>query len=362
MASDLFTRKSTWYGGRGVFANSAIPAGTLIHTCPGPYGSVIYREFRKEVCAQCFAYSFDVRRNAWNIRNEVPGAGVWFCSSTCRQEWSGGPMTLTVNAAVDKLSKADGKRGATASAHSALAENSPGISQTSIDSAWENAAQGPTSVRLPLEELELETVRFVLSALIRRHTDDENSSGTPLNNWPDLLELQDNELPYYRSKPHALPSHVRIFAFIRQAVCSSPVLECLKPYVETPAAVRAVLARDPGNVFGLFEMNETGDSEMFGWCMYVSASFFNHDCEPNVRKRREGRALHFYTTRDIEKDEELCTNYVDLKDSVSERREQLRAHWYFEWSLQDGYMLDNTDPFHGAQIVENEDDIHIGLL
>ncbi|KIK57318.1 hypothetical protein GYMLUDRAFT_172774, partial [Collybiopsis luxurians FD-317 M1] len=61
-------QKSTPYGGRGLFATHFIPKDTLLHTSSSPFASVIYRKYRKEVCADCFAYSFESNRNTWNIK------------------------------------------------------------------------------------------------------------------------------------------------------------------------------------------------------------------------------------------------------------------------------------------------------
>jgi len=41
----------TAYGGRGAIARSFIPKGTLVLSCSGPYASVIFKSFNREVCA-----------------------------------------------------------------------------------------------------------------------------------------------------------------------------------------------------------------------------------------------------------------------------------------------------------------------
>ncbi|KAF7303843.1 Protein lysine methyltransferase [Mycena indigotica] len=321
--SQFFVLAPTSYGGRGVFASQSIPKDTLVHTCPAPYASVIYREFRKEVCAQCFDYSFDARRNAWNIRLD----GFYFCSDGCLDDWKReNPRELIADvvSAIDRLTKSMVK-GKSKSNLSDFATPSPG--PEALDTIWGKAEQYPIRGHpvVFLDELELEHARFVLSGLIRRHADESS------NSWSDMLELQDNELHYIRQRPGALSSQIRVYIFIRLVVREIPVLS---QYVETSDSVRAILSRDPGNVFGIYETNQTGDSEMFGWCMYVSASFFNHDCNPNIRKRRSGRAMCFYTTRDVSPAEELCTNYISLEDSVTERRQQLSSNWYFDCGCQ----------------------------
>ncbi|KAJ7097616.1 hypothetical protein C8R44DRAFT_843609 [Mycena epipterygia] len=327
----LFRREATWYGGRGLFATAPIAQGTLLHTCPAPYASVIYRVFRKEVCGHCFAYAFDAGRNAWNVKLAA-GSGIWFCSEGCRDEWAHdenvGKLVGALNAAVDKLAKAMDKA---ALGKTYLDASAPSITQESLDRAWVAAEREvgtqPDSTPPALDEMELDTVRFVLSALVRRYIEDSaQCAPPPLNAWTDLLELQNNELQHLRGRPHTLASHLRIYAFVRRVV---PPL--LAPYVATAETVRALLARDQGNVFGMYEMGEgAGDSEMLGWSMYVSASYFNHDCAPNVRKVRAGRALLFYATRDVTPGEELCINYIDVADTVADRRNQLALNWYFD--------------------------------
>lgn len=40
--------------------------------------------------------------------------------------------------------------------------------------------------------------------------------------------------------------------------------------------------------------------------------------------------MEFYTSRDVAEGEELCINYIDIKDNVAERRRQLLNNWYFD--------------------------------
>ncbi|KAJ6498559.1 hypothetical protein C8R47DRAFT_1041135 [Mycena vitilis] len=334
MDSIPFRRQPTWYGGRGLFAVQDIEEGTLLHTCASPYASVIYRIFRKEVCGLCFAYAFDARRNAWNVKLEA-GSGVWFCSEACRDEWvrdeNVGQLITATNAAVDRLARSMDKRAAGGIV--ALASPIKLMTQEILDLAWVAAESAPLTTDMRpgsapgLDEMELDTVRFLISAIVRRYIQDSADTAPLFNSWTDLLELQDNELQLIHGRPHALASHLAIYTFLRRVVLAVPVLA---PYLATSEMVRAILARDPGNVFGMYEMNEEGDSEMLGWSMYVSASYFNHDCAPNVRKERAGRALLFYTTRDVALGEELSINYIDLKDDVAERRKQLSTNWYFD--------------------------------
>lgn len=40
--------------------------------------------------------------------------------------------------------------------------------------------------------------------------------------------------------------------------------------------------------------------------------------------------MHFFTTKDINIDEELCINYIDIDDEVIQRRADLLKAWYFD--------------------------------
>jgi hypothetical protein len=90
--------------GRAVFATRSLPANTpLLETGP-PSAYTVNKEYRREVCARCFAYDRGVR---WKIRLEQPAVkdvqysascskasaglgwdlGLVFCSETCRDAW-----------------------------------------------------------------------------------------------------------------------------------------------------------------------------------------------------------------------------------------------------------------------------------
>ncbi|TFK67216.1 SET domain-containing protein [Pluteus cervinus] len=349
----------TPYGGRGVFAVQHIPKDTTIHVCNGPYAYVVYKEFRKEVCAYCFKYAFDEGRNAWNVRLEdKPGSGVWFCSTECRNVWQEqenvDDLVVWMNGALDKASKrmkppppnpSQGVDNLGTSSFESPLLRPEDLTRQVIDVAWRTAESlplGPPHAEYDyLQELEVETARFLISGIVQRYREDVNSTAPNATldhasipshlTWTCFLDLQNNEVPHLRSKPHVnvLASHLRIYHFLRRILHPA-----LQKYVRTAETVRTVLSRDPGNVFGLWDMSTSGDSEMLGWGLYTSASYFNHDCNPNVKKVRDGRSLFFRTTRDVLPGEELCISYVDLQDSVFDRQRQLQQHWYFTCCCQ----------------------------
>jgi len=191
-----------------------------------------------------------------------------------------------------------------------------------VDNVW-SLAEGvfvdkrkpsKSALKVALNEFELDTARFVLDGLASKVVEDVYSSEqlTPhhtLNTatlgpgrWPDVLDLQNNELAYAHQNPSILASHVRIYRFLRELVSlvlkkskshqpqicfqtdlndlvsrRSNATKVLMDHLSTSSFVRALLGRDPGNVFGIWEITpDDQDSEMFGWGAYVFGSYFNH--------------------------------------------------------------------------------------
>ena len=353
----------TAYGGRGAFARSFIPKGTLILSCPGPYASVIFRRFKREVCAWCFAYAFESGKRKWSVKlDEVDrnGAGAWFCSGSCRETWTsdyqagddGVGWWLDINSALERSIAQVGKRGKTDNATSstsrlAFLDDLLGekVTPEFIDQAWnlaqevsfEESKQGiRSSWTEELNEIEQDTVRFVLDALMRKVIDDSKSISThgPLNIphthvgiglWPEFLDLQNNELALLQSKPYLLESQLLSYRFLRHFVMTSqsrsshlrkkskvdltnldvnygmPVhpIDRLRGFLSTPALTRSILGRDYGNVFGIWDTSSSDQgSEMLGWGAYVFGSYFNHGmCVQLAAHTNISKINNFFFTR-----------------------------------------------------------------
>ncbi|KAJ8503091.1 hypothetical protein ONZ45_g11159 [Pleurotus djamor] len=320
--------QSTVYGGRGLFATEDIPSNSLVLRCDEPYAWVIYKKFRKEVCAECFS-----------LGSEDIGFGLWFCSEKCRDVWAAtrGDQCLRVMSAIERtIDKLHANLQTRKKVVEHLDMDPKRLSGDDINILWKGSEDQVNNIRqsTPLSELELDTARFVASAMIRRWQEDESGQAYQGPKWKDLLNLQDNEEVHIASHHEVLDSWIRIYAFLRHrlSMVSSKLPPALIKLLETSTPVRAVLARDHGNVFGIFEEGRVGDeeAEMLGFGMYPEASYFNHSCKPNVRKVRRGRVMEFWTTRAIQTGQELCTNYIDVAASVEERRTELRDKWYFD--------------------------------
>ncbi|KAG1799194.1 uncharacterized protein BJ212DRAFT_1218417, partial [Suillus subaureus] len=58
----------TPHGGRSLFAFQPIAQGTKIFAREVPFAHVIYKDYRREVCAQCFAYAASTSRSIGDSR------------------------------------------------------------------------------------------------------------------------------------------------------------------------------------------------------------------------------------------------------------------------------------------------------
>lgn len=390
-STPLYDILSTPYGGRGAFARQAIPKGTPILSCAAPYAHVVYWEFRREVCAWCFAYSFESAKSKWSLKlaeNECAGGngGVWFCSTECRGDYirehevvagHGVEWRTQINMLVEKMlvqkKRVDGPPvppGGLVYLETVLPE---GITPNFLNEAW-TAAQKVSDTRKgwteELTELEVDTARFVLDGLLRKIMEEANPSAATLDRlseesseyrlgagrWADYMDLQDNEYELMRRSPYMLPSYIRIYRFLKHMTTMLPqtrssldhisldIIARLRHSLSSPSDTRALLGRDSGNVFGIWDMATDEGSEMLGWGAFVFASYFNHrasffllnpcfglcstDCEPNLKKKRNKRGVQFYALKDIVAGEEICISYSD-GISVEERMRQLERGWFF---------------------------------
>ena len=331
--NSFYDIQPTAYGGRGAFARSFIPKDTLVLSCSGPYASVIFRSFKREVCAWCFAYAFESGKRKWSVKLDKVdrnGAGAWFCSENCRETWTtdyqagddGVGWWLDINSALDKFLAQIGKRGKTdnATLSTLLLADLSGekVTQKFVDQAWnlaqelsfeENKQRSQWTEEL--NEIEQDSVRFVLDALMRKVIDDSKSISTHrsldapqtqlgIGHWPDFLDLQNNELALLQLKPYLLESQLLSYRFLRhfimtvqsrdrkksKADLTIPNFDCgvsvhpierLRNFLSTPVLTRAILGRDYGNVFGIWDTAPSDQgSEMLGWGAYVFGSYFNH--------------------------------------------------------------------------------------
>ncbi|KAH0831129.1 hypothetical protein J3R83DRAFT_13696 [Lanmaoa asiatica] len=292
--------QTTTYGGRSLFATSDIVPWTQIHSDESPFAYVIYKDYRKEVCAHCFAYSAGDHApptvkssRTWSIKwSRMGAATAWFCSDVCKDSWERDEVSsllMEVDALLTKGQAATHKRFKSPEEEIKvkvmLPSFEPGdrkITQETINEAWESAEALVASKAhltlyywtLHLDDMELEIARSLAGAIVRRYHEerlspsDQASRATRDNSgsWSKLLNLQTNELRNIQTRPYMLTAYLRIYVFL-----SNALPKYLRKYIFT---VREVLSRDTGNAFGIWDGDRR--DEMMGWGIWVSASYFNH--------------------------------------------------------------------------------------
>eukprot|EP01102_Stenamoeba_stenopodia_P004764 TRINITY_DN1511_c0_g1_i1.p1 TRINITY_DN1511_c0_g1~~TRINITY_DN1511_c0_g1_i1.p1 ORF type:complete len:466 (-),score=157.01 TRINITY_DN1511_c0_g1_i1:1058-2407(-) len=96
---------------------------------------------------------------------------------------------------------------------------------------------------------------------------------------------------------------------------------------ETPDSLLEMLIRNRLNSFSIW--NDPSMRQR-GIGVYVSPSFMNHDCNPNVNlKRYSTSLLEFCAARPIKKGEEITISYVDTSEELDVRRQKLRSTYLF---------------------------------
>lgn len=71
------------------------------------------------------------------------------------------------------------------------------------------------------------------------------------------------------------------------------------------------------------------DLNEVGTALYISASVFNHSCQPNAGPVFDGIDLQIRALKDIDSNEEIFINYIDLKMNRTDRQLKLYEQYYF---------------------------------
>ncbi|KAJ8502172.1 hypothetical protein ONZ45_g11892 [Pleurotus djamor] len=330
--SPVFAVKETPSAGRGAFATQVISAGAIIHVADDLATHVLLREYRGEVCWECFAYD---RGKKLKIRDMVHGFA--FCSRECEGSWGMrlDGVGLEGWASVEKLlkTKKNEDRDETAD------QTRPTLCV--IEGAWKDAEEKAASIlraRFPsptttkkdrttfqralvvADPRSVDIIGFQLHTILTRYS-------TPLL-WSSILDLAEESRPYLSFR--SLQSHVNSYLHL---VAILP--EVLLPLV-TPETLRTIEAHEVHNSFGIRSLEDNG-SEFFGYGVWPGASYFNHSCSPNVSKKRVGRTWVFHASRELPVGTELRISYLGGDEdtlTTEERRTLLKNAWGFECACE----------------------------
>lgn len=332
----LFTLKETANSGRGAFPTTPLAKGTPLLSTDIISAHVINREYRKEVCAQCFGYE-----RSRTLKTRDTKVGMFFCSVDCQLAWRAekSPEEVSAYDAIESFVKSkskgqkqpliyDGVNGGFLPDASSVR---PSIEQ--IDYSWSSISSTADFIRQAREGSQAKPhVRALQAALAVPPAPNVLSfllSGTLCrafrrDDWQHLKALVADPTPYTNLED--LEDHV--YSYLHLLVVL-PVDLLSHVRVST---CRTLATRDSHNSFGIRSLDDEG-SEYFGFAVWPEASYFNHSCEPNVGKRRVGKTWEFWLLEDVKDDTELCITYLGGEEReliVNNRRTRLMNTWGFE--------------------------------
>lgn len=329
--------------GRRIHASVDIPAKTPLLTTSALSTYVIFREYKREVCHYCFAYEGGLKLKVWEAQ-----AGLAWCSAECKNMWVehwGGDVALDVWKRVESLVQKHARKAhkkALATKISNGAEDNeveraiPPTAQE-INTRWAGAALIAEFIPRYQDDTTPATkaTKHVMSQVRREPVDSTTIShlvaGVLLaayhpSLWSAMLELYPSSHPY--SSTEDLDLHLSSYHHLLDHL--APLSSSSQEYI-TPDILRAVPSRDGPNSFGIRSLDDAGD-EIFGYGVWPEASYWNHNCAPNVQKRRVGRSWEFWTSKEVKNGEELCITYLGGDEKtlkLEERRARLMKTWGF---------------------------------
>ena len=350
--SPFFQVSQTKYGGRGCFASTSIPKGTEIHSSY-PISVTISKPFKKEVCTNCFHYD-----NGKTLKTKLSKSlgtkqvfTLFFCTEQCKQKFIDEDINGVYTIALLNIEKyyLQGLK----KPDEDLKVPSQNVLQI-IDEEWSKVAVWESKMlstkpikrmnEIPrISETEYIDIKYIVGVVFKlfKYENQKPVESKGLLEqilFPELTSnesskvelnlftlLQSTELEKVVRYPYLLYSYINMYKFIKLTSC-----EELQPFI-TSSIFRSILGKNLSNAFGIWsDTCEAEDKEYFGFGVFPSCSFFNHSCDPNIKKARVNNRILFRTTRDIEKDEELCIDYGNyLNENVLKRREEL-AEWFFD--------------------------------
>jgi hypothetical protein len=361
--SDLFIVKETAQSGRGVFASKRLISKTPILSSSIVSACVILREYKGEVCAQCFLYERGRR-----LKHRIQETGTSFCSPACQSEWTRETDDDGIAAwqVLETFVKAKMKSnsGGVSNVYDCLPDAYTDIpTQEEIRTTWEGVESTAHFIRQARSGSKAKPHRRAVQAALNVPPNVDilgfQLSGTlarsrmPETAWEGLMGLVPDEEPY--SSNVELRNHVHAYLHLLALLPVS-----LLPHVTAEKCLE-LARRDSWNSFGIRSLDDGGD-EFFGFGVWPAASFFNHSCAPNVRKTRLGRTWQFWTDGEVDMDGELSISYLggEEKDlGLIERRKRLMATWGFtcacakckyEEELGEGYEEFDVDSMSGVEL------------
>ncbi|KAL9547652.1 hypothetical protein MBANPS3_006070 [Mucor bainieri] len=372
--------------GRGYKATTTIAAGTVIHVSD-PLATTVSQEWIPETCMWCFNFSYPKKQKVkvmtvqqeaalmrqWNVPTKKNSGSLFkdmlFCSESCKslfQQHDKASLIVASHYRLEQQHKSSGNHATDepipAQAHQSI-ESVPWIDVNNdesltlwLEDTWD-CITACDDLHREIDDSDKAMCRLIAACIARKHDNPDH--------FEELLVIQNNELAHFRSHytaSTAYPNKVNQLSILKEGVNKREALlsilpaevqdvmalysffarALIKPLHQVPALpkvdhrlFRSIYFRERANSFGLWELGDSGvsladggvtdDLELLGWGIYPSAVYFNHSCDANVVKVREGRHMKFIARRMIEKGEEACISYGSVGEDDKQADLILRA-------------------------------------
>ncbi|KAB8801883.1 hypothetical protein FH972_026705 [Carpinus fangiana] len=336
--SSLFEVRASAASGRGVFALQDIPRNTTLFETSLTASHVIYNDYIKEVCAQCFAYD---RGRTLKVRDSAKGLA--FCSNACSEEWKR-EAAPDAESAREEIQKLLLKKKSVVSADVVLGNDRRPTGEE-VNALWHASEEAAELIRAcRMSSIPSKAMRRAWQTARSSHCADPSivwymfegcmQAARSPEAWANVELLANDEQPYTYGD---LTNHIQAYTFLLTAIPGGIASNFTQTFV------RSLHSHSVHNIFGIRSLDEGGEegdagSECFGYGLWPLASYWNHSCAPNMKKQRAGKTWTFSASRDIVVGEELCITYLggDEKHLPSEDRKKLLKH---SWGSGDPAFL-----------------------
>ena len=376
--------------GRAYCATAAIGKGETVLTS-SPIAAIVSQEWLPETCLWCFHCSYPRRNKVRAIvhqdskRRKTPFEGAGFCSESCKElaktsnyeeEWESVQQAYIAldheyrareqheGIATPAASEADvgDYFGGYTEANVSESEEATDINDSAklkeyIDRVWNLAVRDPAllanSQTFVPETERVDMCKLIATCLIRKYYSENSTSDPSIQKFDSLMNMQCNEVTRFQDLyrkmevadstvipatalqsfenaakhlPEEIMQDIQLYLFFSSAFEKT---NTNIPWTFNHDLFRQVLYREMSNSFGIWDPSEGSDQELLGWALHPKAVYFNHSCEPNIRKVRQGRNMVFIAEHNIEEGEELCITYGSVAEPVEERRNRLLENYSF---------------------------------
>lgn len=344
--SPWFIVDETKYGGRGCFAPKVIPQHTVIHLCQTPIGSTLSKPFKKEVCSQCYTYTYGETMKFKISKTEGKHVySLFFCSEECKSTFTHQDINRVL---VENLLAVE-KNYLAGLSKPEIEPMEPKNFADDYVKKWDKVASWETKLEslkpskrqnqiFRIDDNEYLEIKYVIGVLFNMykvhcndhipHFDYPNLDKNEANKVELLLFdlLYSSEFEKVKRYPYLLYSYINIYKFIK--LTCTPELQA---FIDS-TTIRSIIGKNLSNAFGIWSevTDPSEDKEFLGFGVYPSASFFNHSCSPNIVKTRNNSEMVFTTSKDIEIGEELCISYGNYTDEPVELRQKQLKEWFFD--------------------------------